>query len=40
MKNNYIQEQIDKKYDYLIEKGYKVIYMGLQGSQNYKKEER
>lgn len=35
MKDEKIQEQILDKYNYLIEKGYNVIYLGLQGSQNY-----
>lgn len=35
MKNKEIQKEIDNKYKYLQENGYNVIFLGLQGSQNY-----
>lgn len=35
MKNKEIQNEIDNKYKYLQENGYNVIFLGLQGSQNY-----
>ena len=35
MKNKEIQNEINNKYKYLQENGYNVIFLGLQGSQNY-----
>jgi len=35
MRNKEIQKEIDNKYKYLRENGYNVIFLGLQGSQNY-----
>lgn len=34
-RTKYIMDDLQKKYDYLIEKGYKVVALFLQGSQNY-----